>query len=231
MSFAFLLLIVFSFVGCTKAATTETKVTTVVIDEVPADIKIPAALWEAIEGKPLIKAGAAKVEKSEGEEKPEAGGEKADVGALFMPVDVILKEKNSGVLKEPEFRIKLPRGGGTVDLSPFIGDVPGSFFVSFIWSEVEEEKFPDTWFVSTARRRKIGDEIWGAPCGQSFLITQKLAAEFKKNRGLKVNTTRNRHLTVLGGHFIFSTKKNGRQMLAQVTLRDPRFEALYCEGM
>ena len=230
--------LLFAF-GCTKPEAENKIEKEMTVDEIPTEIKIPTALWDAVEGK--VRHGAeGGHEKAEGAagggEHGGGGGAGAEgessstAGALFMPIDLILTEKNPGVLKEPSVKIHLPRGGGTVDLASFMGEQQGSFFVRFAWPEVEEGQELQSWFVSKARQRKLGEEVWGSGCGKFFKITQGLAKQMK-GEGLKVNTTRNRHLSLLGGHFVFATKKNGQNFLAQATLKDSRFEALYCEAL
>lgn len=239
MKISLLILCASLFFACTKEHGETKAEKEITVDEIPTEIKVPTSLWDAIEGKVAHGGG------DGGHEKPaaaaggehggsggaaEGSGSEAAAGALFMPVDLILTEKNPGVLKDPSVMIHLPRGGGTIDLAPYMGDQAGSFFVRFAYPEVEEGQELQSWFVSKARQRKLGDEVWGAGCGKFFKVSQGLA-KVMKGEGLKVNTTRNRHLTLLGGHFVFATKKNGQNFLAQATLKDSRYEALYCEPL
>lgn len=214
----------------------------IVVDETPAEVKIPVALWDEIEGKHGHEAAGAAHEASGGGgggggehgggSGEAAGGEAegADGGALFAPVDVILKEKNKGVLSNPEIHIRLPRGGGEIDLSRFMGSTAGSFFVNFEFPENEEGSAPRVWFVSRARKRRIDREIWGAGCNKYFEITSGLAKMIKKEGGLKANTTRQRHLSVLGGTFLFNFKKDSQSYLTQVTFIDANSKQLFCGG-
>lgn len=209
--------------ACSKHEAAE-EIPSVSIDDIPGEVRIPSMVWDQIEGKTA----------SEAEGGHEAAAPEADsssgAGVLFMPVDVILVEKNPGVLKEPAVRIRLPRGGGRIDLNDYVGGREGSFFVRFEWPEVEDSKTLKSWFVSKARKRRIGDEIWGAGCKTVLTMSHGLMKAMAEG-GLKVNTTRNRHLTVLGGHFVFSAVKNGQTFTAQVTLTDSRHPELYCEEL
>ncbi|MBX2987457.1 MAG: hypothetical protein KF802_06140 [Bdellovibrionaceae bacterium] len=227
--------------ACSKNAHEAEPQRTIVVDDIPKEIRIPSAVWDRLEGKAAHGAHG-----GEGEHgAPAAGGggdhgggsggasaeeEDLNSGALFMPVTVTLIEKNPGVLSESPLTIRLPRGGGTIDLAPFMTGTEGSFHVRFEWPEREETDEFQSWFVSKARRRKLGDELWGAGCGRFYRVTQALEKTMKSG-GLTVNTTRNRHLTVLGGHFIFSAKRKGQLFLTQVTFKDSRFENLYCEEL
>lgn len=209
----------------------------IVVDETPAEVKIPVALWDEIEGKHGHEAAAHEASAGGGgehggggEAAGAEGGDSADGGALFAPIDVILKEKNKGVLTNPEIRIRMPRGGGEIDLSRFMGSTAGSFFVNFEFPENEENYAPRVWFVSRARKRRIDREIWGAGCNKYFEITSGLAKMIKKEGGLKANTTRQRHLSVLGGTFLFNFKKDSQSYLTQVTFIDANSKQLFCGG-
>lgn len=209
-----LLAAVFLLPGCQAHEGAEAD-SVVHVEDIPAEIKVPSALWSEISGG-----------------GPHAEGEAAsedDSGVLFMPVDVILTAKNEGVLTASPLTIHLPRGGGAVDLSKYVTGRQGSFFVRFAWPDADEKETVNSWFVSRARRRKMGDELWGAGCHKYFRITAALARS-NAHEGLKVNTTRNRHLSVLGGHFVFAAKKGGQTFTAQVTFDDPRFPELFCGG-
>lgn len=197
------------------------------VQDIPKEVQIPSGVWDRIEGKVSHGADEGHGE-SAGAADADAGRESG--GVLFMPVDVILTEKNPGVLKEPAVKIRLPRGGGRIDLNDYVASREGSFFVRFEWPEVEDPKGLKAWFVSKARKRRIGDELWGAGCRALFDVTKGLQKAMTAG-GLKVNTTRNRHLTVLGGHFVFSNAKNGQTFAAQVTLMDSRRPELYCEEL
>lgn len=224
-----LALAVFAALACSKEGPQHE--TTVAIDDIPKEIRIPSSLWEDVQQKN----SSAKPAEGEAEGGESAGGSAVELeeehgGVLFMPIDVILEEKNPGVLKQSPVRFKFPRGGGAIDLSQIVGDQPGSFFVRFELPDIDEPEKTQAWFVSKARRRKLGDEIWGAGCNKYFRITKGLA-RLDKTGGLKVNTTRDRHVTVLGGHFVFSAKKQSQTFTTQVTFKDPRHPDFYCEDL
>jgi hypothetical protein len=243
------LLIFFLFVaattaGCGHGEDEQQKMSESVTDEIPKEIQIPSKLWDFIEGKAdpdFVEAEHAPdlqvADGGHGEDTGDHGGgggsegsfEAGSGGALFVPVDVILTEKNPGVLSQSPIRIRLPRGGGAVDLAQYTTERQGSFFVRFEWPDQEGAGSIESWFVSKARKRKLGSEMWGAGCQSFFRITKGLA-KAQSGEGLKVNTTRLRHLTVLGGHFIFSSRKSGQTSVSQVTFRDSRYPQYFCEG-
>lgn len=211
------------------------------VEEATKDILIPTSLWDAIEGKSKESASAKKEkekkdkkeEAKEGEapaEAPEGGGNEFGGGALFMPIAVILEEKNAGVLQHSPLRLEFPRGGGSVDFSKYLTGEPGSFFVKFEWPDMEEAENMQSWYVSKAHRRKIGSEYWGTGCNKYFKITQGLQKALKTG-GLKLNTTHERHLTVLGGHFVFSGRKNGQTFVSQITFKDSAHPEYFCQEL
>ena len=195
----------------------------VVIDEIPDDIKVPVQMWDDVETDPV----------GIGEKKMELPDDESGMSRntiLFSPVTVILKEHNSEVLNHSEIRIELPRGGGKIDLSKYTGDRPGSFFVQFEWPEWPDISELRSFYVSRARKRKLDGEIYGVGCNKYVEISTVISSKNEKI-GLKVNTTRERHITTLGGHFIFSNKKEHQIFLTQVTFVDSKNQALLCDEL
>lgn len=201
--------------ACTKPVSFRTEHPEVVkTDSLPADFKIPARVWDLIENRESAKT-------ADGASTP---------GIFYSSAKLFLTEKNQKILRNPSFVLELPRGGGIVDLADYLSGEQGSFYVGF---ELPEE-FQDgqnfrVIYISQARKRKLGDRIFGAGCNQYVDITPKFL-EMMKGEGLKVNTTRQRHVTVLAGHFIFSVMKENRIYITQVTITDSRNKNLLCEA-
>lgn len=184
------------------------------------DIRVPASLWDLMEGKILPL-----------EKKPEVNFSAAEksAGYIFVPVRVLLDEKNEGVLKKPHMNLIFARGGGTIDLAEFVTEQKGSYFVKFdLAEELGHSKELKVYFVSGAKKRKIADEVVGAGCNTFFDISKKFDAQFVL-QGFKVNTTRDRHISVLGGTFVFSVKKDNQIYISQVTFTDSSNKHLLCE--
>lgn len=253
-----------SLVACTKPFNFKTEdPEVVVVNDLPADFKIPSLVWDLVEGKTphtgeghggAEHAGAeagsaehdsgkqekaeakpeeAKAEEVKGEGEGKEGGEKAKPASqpiLYSSVKVYLTEKNPKVLSSPSIRIEFPRGGGQFDLSDYVRETAGSFFVGF---ELPEEFTTGTdfkvLFVSQARKRRLENRIFGAGCSQVLDITQKFTT-MMQTEGIKANTTRQRHVTLLAGHYVFSVVKDGRIYLTQVTITDSKNKNLLCEA-
>jgi hypothetical protein len=230
--------------ACSKPFSFKTEsAETVNVEELPANFKLPAKVWELIEGgeetsgsekKEGGKEGAkggAKAESAEGEKPAGEKGKGASPPILYSSVQVFLTEKNPGVLKAPAWRLNFPVGGGTLDLSAYVTGAPGSFYVGF---ELPEEFQTGTnfkvLFISQGRKRRIDDRIFGAGCSQVLDITSKFQA-MMKSEGIKANTTRQRHVTLLAGHYIFSVLKEGRIYITQATLTDSKNKNLLCEAL
>jgi hypothetical protein len=168
--------------------------------ETGADIRVPNGVWKQID---TLSAGKESI--------------------TFAPVRVRLVEKTPQVLIEPEILIHLSRGGGEIDLSRFVNDKQGTFSVFFEFEEIKDEFQMKAFFVSQAKKRKIDDEVWGAGC-HKFMDVKNFLLKGGKTKGIEVNTTRNRHVSVLGGHFVFAMNHE----VTQVTFTDSKQPQLFC---
>lgn len=212
--FGALLLSLIGNTGCSEAEKNLSVEREIEMLDVPAETKIPASLWEKLAGTPEASA-------PEGE---------SSTGVQFMPVSVILREKSAGVLSDRSLRLRFPRGGGTLDLAPYVTGSQGSFYLSFEWPEVTDLTQLKVWYDSKGRRRNLEDGTWGSGCGRYFEITAGLLKEISQG-GLKLNTTRERHLTVAGGHYFFVFEKDKQRSIAKVTIKDSRYPILFCEEL
>lgn len=202
-------------VACSKPVSFRTDhAEQVKIEDLPTDFKMPAAIWDIAEKNP--------------DQKPSA--EAGSTGVSYSTAKVFLTEKNPDILRSPAYEIELPRGGGSIDLAKYLTGNQGSFYVGF---ELPEEIAAGTNFkaiyISDARKRKLDERVFGAGCNQYFDITPKFLL-MMKGEGIKANTTRQRHVTVLAGHYIFSAMKDNRIYITQITLTDSRNKNLLCEA-
>lgn len=234
-----------SHLGCTEenkfksAAAIEVN-----INEIPDDIKIPIEVWDLMESSVASKGSESNNEKSsEGEKQSSHEPKSHETGStetesliksdeashvVFTSVKVFLKEKNRNVLKNPSYVIDLPRGGGEVDLSSYMGTEKGTFYIGFELSEIENMNEVKTYFVSNTKKRKIDNEIFGAGCNKYFDISNSFVKNMKFE-GIKLNTNRDRHISVIGGSFLFSYKNDRQVFVTQVTFKDTVNKHLFCE--
>lgn len=208
--------------GCSKAP--EIKYKEIKVEDVAEDLRVPAKIWDLLEFKEVDTHEETKAAKEKKEGTITSAKE-----INFAEVNVFLTEKNSGIVKEEALKIALPQGGGEVDLAQFISEQKGSFYVSFEFPEFKDSTAQKVLFLSKARKRRIDDKVIGAGCNQFFDITSAFMKAMK-GEGLKVNTTRERYTTVLGGTFFFTAQKAGSTYIAQVTFKDSKHPNLFCEA-
>jgi hypothetical protein len=233
--FIFSLLCV-TLAACTKKPGYHVEESKVVkIEELAEDIKVPSKAWDLLEFKTVSEEAPA----AHGEEKHAEGGEggghgegegKAAPAKTFTFSDIIvhLVQKNEGIVEGEAVKIHLPKGGGSIDLSRYITSQQGSFYVGIEYPAFETATAKKVVFVSRTRKRKIGAEVFGAGCNQVFDITDRFQKEMA-GEGLKVNTTQERYISVIGGTFLFSAQKDNEVLLAQVTFTNPQYQHLFCE--
>ena len=197
------------------------------IREQGGDFSIPSVAWDLL----LVDSAEVAKEKERVKKTADEGTDFTASTFSYETVRVILEEKNQGVLKEKELRLDLPEGGGEIDLADWVTGQPGSFFVRFE-IETDKEGVSDTksLFYSRTRKRRVGNDFIGTGC-QKILDLSKYLAKQSEKKGFTVNTTRNYHTTVLGGHFLFSWMKNGNRKVSRVTFIDSRNPALFCEDL
>ena len=229
MVFRISLLIFLTLSACHKAeeTTEEFHGTKVSVREQGAEFQIPAQVWDLIlrdeENDKVV------LEPKEGEKKEEVEPELATGTFLYSPIAVILKEKNQGVLKEPTIKIEFSEGGGEVDLAQWTTGKTGTFFVQFLWEGAESEATQrHVFFYSRSRKRKVGDQIIGSGCHAFMDLTSYVVG--LGDKGLTVNTTRNFHSSVLGGHFIFSWIKDTTKKVTRITFKDSQNPSYSCEN-
>lgn len=207
------------------------------IDELSEDIIVPAKVWDLLEYKDPVITAHEKGGHGDGNVRSNAHGEAKGGGetksavqskeTTLADVNIYLADATPGVVKGSPVKIKMPRGGGTLDLANYITDVEGSFYFRIEYPAFEDSSGQKVVFQSKTKKRKLDDKIWGAGCNQILDITKLFIKNMSKN-GLKVNSTRQRHMTVLGGTFFFSAKIESGFSVAQVTIKDSKHKNIFC---
>lgn len=175
----------------------------VLIHETPQDLKVPAAVWDLLSEQPAPR-------------------------LVFVPLRVELIEKTPGVLSRKTLEFQMPRGGGEVDLSHYVKEKQGSFYVDFDFVKNVLPENLRVFFISQNRKRKLDGVIHGSGC-KSFYDVKNHLLKSSKNGGLLVNTTRMRHLSVLGGTFLFAANVGKEVHLTQVTFKDSKNRKYFCD--
>ncbi len=204
------------------------------VQDLAQDQKIPVTTWDLLEGR----AGEAEhPEEPSGHGGDSGGGEHGGSGpktysslktTVLGEVRVFLVEKNPGILRHPAIEVIFPRGGGTLDLAKYLSGQRGTFFVGFEFQSLAAATQKKVVFLSQAKRRKIGGQIFGSGCNQFFDVTDKFIQAMTVE-GIKVNTTQDRHIGVLGGTFLFAAEIGGETQVAQVRVVDSQNNKLFCQ--
>ena len=196
------------------------------------DFKIPTDLWdlmidgEKVESKPPEESGHGKTEANQENKEGETKKEDSPI-IVWMPLKISLSAQQEGIIKDKEIEISYGMGGGELDLKDFVVGDKGSFFIKFSPGETKDAGQLQVYFFSQSRKRKIDDEIFGSGCNVYFDISKKWANENSK-KGIKVNVTESRHISVLGGHFIFVKKLDNKLYISQVKIYDSTKPEYFC---
>lgn len=200
------------------------------IAEFTEDIKIPSQAWDLLEfdSAPAAASEGHSASPAGGHSSPQTEGSAGGKNFIFSEITVVIAQKNPGIIKNEAVKIYLPKGGGNIDLAQFVIGKKGTFYVGFEFPDFETATAKRIIFVSGTKKRKIGGQIFGAGCNQYFDVSDKFLKEMK-GEGLKVNTTQERYLSVLGGTFLFAAKKDSEIRMAQVTFTNSQFPSLFCK--
>lgn len=213
MKIDFLLIGLFSFIAlmsCTKHSGHEEPKLEVIdlTDQLPDDFSVPDVVWKSM--KPKM---------PDDKEKP----------IIYTMAHISLKEKNKGVLRKPLLKYEFARGGGELDLSRVVGTASGTFYMQVDLPELENALAKKVFFISQSRKRKVEDEILGSGCQKIMDISTQFFKQVKEG-GIKINTTRDRHDSIMGGHMIFLGETEKNWFLTQVTFFDSSRMDLFCKG-
>lgn len=147
----------------------------------------------------------------------------------YLDLTVTLRPLASGTLSDPTI-FSLPRGGGGIDLKDYVRGAKGSFFVTGTATKtVSPEQAPaklKIYFLSQAKKRKIGDEKFGAGCDRYMDITNYWLG--KSGEGIQVNATDQRYVSVLAGTYYFVGFESEKIFLASLKIYDSRYPSLQC---
>lgn len=196
-------------VGAKEEARSE-DLTVVEMPEIVNEVYIPNQVWEQIandEGAKVVR--------------------KANA-MIYAPIAVELRERSPGVLIKPALRLVFPRGGGEIDLSRYVRGTRGAFSVKFDFAGFDDGDDFLISYVSKGRKRQLDGEIYGAGCSVFYDVKSYLQKQNAKD-GLVVNVTRDRHVSALGGFFVFSYKKTRQTFVSVVSFQDSGHPELLCQ--
>lgn len=176
---------------------------------------LPRGLWNQIRG----------VLHSEAlESDPEKSG---SLPSIFVPLKVYFVEKNKGILHRGHTAVQFAAGGGDLDLSEFIRDKNGSFYLAVEFLPEMDDVKRRVFFLSDGVQRRIGQEVVGAGCNVYFDISKAFARAMKKE-GLLLNTSDARHVSALAGTYFFAAAKGEKLYLSALRIKDSKHKSLQC---
>lgn len=205
----FLILLSINFFGCHNNDKIEIKEEEIVlVDDLAEDFVVPDVVWKSMLPR-----------HPDDKEKP----------IVYSSVKVFMNEKNKSVLKQPVVALEFPRGGGEIDLAKYMGTKAGTFFLNFELPGFDTTLSKKVFFVSQSRQRKVEGEVLGTGCRKILDISTEFFKQVKQS-GIKINTTRNRQDSILGGHMIFVGETEKNWLFSQVTFFDSARMDLFCKG-
>ncbi|OFZ31498.1 MAG: hypothetical protein A2622_02625 [Bdellovibrionales bacterium RIFCSPHIGHO2_01_FULL_40_29] len=140
---------------------------------------------------------------------------------IFTTLEVLFKEKTPGTLSSPAQVFRFPKGGGAIDLQTLVTG-QGSFYMSFPPDQFKDlPPLEHLYYISHTPKKKIGDEEFGLGCAK-WVDIQSRFEDLQKVDFLNLNTTDNRHLFVLAGHYVFVFRNSNQVHLAQLTITDSK---------
>lgn len=160
----------------------------------------------------------------------------------YLYLDVIFDDSGKGVLTR-SVQYALPRGGGKIDLADVVNPSrAGTFNSYFRWQHsllpaeaLEKQKEGQApgeskvFFVSRARRRKLGSKVYGSGCNQFHDVSDFFQLNLKQYP-LELSTLGYSYASVLGGTFVFVHVEKDNLFLGTLTMTDSRFPHLFCES-
>lgn len=151
---------------------------------------------------------------------------------IFTNLDVVLLTDQENVLKQPMTRIKLPNGGGKIDLADYVTG-QGSFYLSFPSDQFTNPQITleNIYYISDAPQIKIENESYGIGCGKWIEMKPKIK-ELQTSKFLKLNTFDQRYMYVAAGQYIVVLKRGLSQFfLSHLNLTDSRYTDKLCSSI
>jgi len=201
------------------------------------EVRLPEALWRQLidPERPLKNylgknTEATKLSPEEKEKENTSAVVKSIVETDLKPLAVYLIEQSHGVLGGRNHKIQFGPGGGEIDLRDFVQEERGAFRVVFEFApELDPKVAKRVWYLSNAKKRRLGADSVGAGCA-AYMDISSLVNKSLTEEGLLVAIGDGRHVSALAGTFFFSTKNGTRTEVSRVTVYDSSKRALHCRG-
>lgn len=201
------------------------------------DVKFPSSVWQYIEtdlnskkANPEASAAPTPVSKAALQIDPKHIAELAKRMPTIEPFrfKLFLTEKTEGILGKQNFEIHFPPGGGKLDLNQYVHKMVGSFYFKVVWDFKDLPlKNSKIYFVSRSQVREVGGKSFGSGCDHFFDLTTYWHG-MMSNEGMFINTTDNRHVSLLAGTYFLNVYHNGKLYSAQLEVFDSENRNLLC---
>lgn len=193
-------------------------------------VPVPESLWNRIvePERPLKDLLGNTTEKNEQKPAKESAVADVSIETDLKPVAVYLIEQTHGVLGGRNHKVQFGPGGGDLDLRDFVVENRGAMRVVFEFGEsVDPNAKRRVWYLSNAKRRRIGNDEVGAGC-RTYMDISSAVETSQRGEGLLFAIGDDRHVSALSGTYFFSVKNGSRVEVSRVTIYDSSKRALLC---
>lgn len=206
-----LIIISFVFASCSSKHQENKDYAIIKKDELAKDFKIPSKILDSIDQSILTELKSVRPV------------------YIFSPIEVILESEDKKMIKNGGVKIEFPNGGGQLNLSDYIYG-QGTFSIKF--NKKIFEKNPELihlYYISDSPVKSIDGEKYGLGCGKMVDLKPKYDV-FISDTGLVLNTTHERHLSVLAGYYVFIFKNKNQVWLTHLHITDKNFTESLCSS-
>ena len=159
-----------------------------------------------------------------------------DIPRKYLDLKVYLYEQERRGVLSNNVEFDLPQGGAVIDLKRYVTQKNGNFrMMARFESSLTEEQTKTAkeklrvYFVSNSRRRVIHGRAYGSGCGRYYDLTKYFNARVSR-RGVLLNTSKGRYVSVLAGTFYLFLMHKEALYLGAFGFEDSRFKELHCVG-
>lgn len=192
------------------------------------EMYIPSVIWDLLEEKKTIN--------SRGKIEPFTGEAKRIDENVFVGLILRLKEKTPGVLGGKNYEFHSKKSTGLfIDLAHYIKSKKGTFILSFEPAYTVDPVTAQVLFLSDsvarAEQKGVDEEgqTLGGGCGKFYDIT-KSYLKLIKEKGIEVNVSGGRHVSLLGGTFFLRVaQEHGVRALTHLSITDSNYPDLLCD--
>ena len=228
----------FCLASCKEAPTWKSRLYTErTLASTVGEVRVPAELWQRViaPDRPLKSI----LDVSQVPTPNQGGGDsaiaRATVETDLKPITLYLIEETHGVLGGRNQKLVFGPGGGDIDLRDFILEKKGVFRLVFDFAP-DPEGAPDptlvrrVWYLSDAKRRKVGPDAVGAGC-DTYMDISSFVTKSNEKDGILFAVNSDRHVSALAGTFLFSVKRGSRIEVSRLTFFDStKKKDLQCLG-